>query len=110
MTTDLDSESGVTGESSAAAYETRHDGDDGPLSVAVVEAVATATETDPLEIAPLHRTVDPDALDHLFEPADEDGKASGWLRFSFAGCRVAVRSDGHIGVEPLDRRPDAPAP
>ncbi|OIB57844.1 HalOD1 output domain-containing protein [Natrialba sp. SSL1] len=42
-------------------YDTDH-----TASLAVIEAVSTATDCDPTELPPLYDTIDPDALDALF--------------------------------------------
>lgn len=63
----------------------------------IVTAVASLTDTDPLELTPLYEAVDPDALDSLFAHAAvaEDGHE---LWFSYEGFDVGVRSDGEIRV------------
>lgn len=54
-------------------------------SVAVVEAVAEATDVDPVNLPPLHDAIDTDALDTLFTD-----RADGVLAFEYADCEVRV--------------------
>lgn len=83
-------------------YRTEFDFYSRPASVAVAEAVAAAAEADPLDIPPLHDTVDPDALDILFAPTTNGHvRPGGSTTFDFEGYRVTVRSHGTIEIEPL---------
>ena len=75
-------------------------------SEAVVSAVATRLEADPVELAPLYDVVDPDALDDLIEHAqrgDADGMQLVW--FTYEGFDVGVESDGRIRIR--DANPTA---
>ncbi|MFD1585410.1 HalOD1 output domain-containing protein [Halorientalis brevis] len=66
-------------------------GESEAVSEAVVRLVATVDETDPLELPPLARVLDPDAVDAVFEPAPgRAGTASRTLTFSYAGYTVTV--------------------
>lgn len=64
-------------------------------SVAVVSALAVLTDTDPLDLPPLDRSVDSHALDRLVDPNSER-TADATVRFSTDGYDVAVDSDGHV--------------
>lgn len=70
-------------------------------SVAVVSALATVTDTDPVAIGPLHSAVDTDALDSLFarEPGDDNDVS---VTFAFDGHDVTVHSGGALSVHPPD--------
>jgi hypothetical protein len=60
--------------------------DDERPSEAMVRAVAGLRDEDPIDLAPLFETVDPDALDALV-----DGSPGGLeLRMRYEGCGVAV--------------------
>ena len=87
----------LTSESSAAREQ--------PPSEAVIDAVATASETDAIELAdefgPLYNAIDPSALDALFDRED----AIGTVRFRYAGYHIVVDHDGRI--ELTDATPDA---
>lgn len=65
-------------------------------SLRVVDALAAATDTDPLELAPLYEVVDPEALDRLFD-ADATGRAR--VQFEYDGHAVEVRGDGTVAVD-----------
>lgn len=87
------------------------DGSDSP-SMAVVEAVAAATDRDQTALPPLHGYVDADALDALLTGGPNRGatpsRADGHVRVSFAydGVEVTARSDGRIEVRPDDGPPE----
>ncbi|WP_418281497.1 HalOD1 output domain-containing protein [Halorubrum sp. DTA98] len=68
-------------------------------STAVVGAVATVAGNDPLDIEPLYSTVDPDALDALF---DRRKPVVGDLhtRFTLDGYDVTLSSYGSVVVRP----------
>jgi len=78
-------------------YRAMFDGDVVTPSMAVVGAVSTVADEDPLDIEPLHSTVDPDALDALFSGKRHD-KGDIHARFSVAGHSVTVSSYGSIVV------------
>ena len=62
-------------------------------STSVVKAVAWAKGVPPTELKPLHRSVDPDALDEIL---GSQGDVS--VSFSYEGCEVDVDGKGHIAV------------
>jgi hypothetical protein len=83
--------------------ERRYEWSDGTaLSIAVIEAVASVTGRDPLDIEPLNRHVDPDALDALFERPDVSRTPRGTISFSIENHLVVVHSAGEILVYPPD--------
>jgi len=57
-------------------------------SIAVLEAVATATNRDPIDLPRLHDYVDPDALDALVSAESADGSVS--VSFDYDGLEVTV--------------------
>lgn len=69
------------------------------LSVAVVEAVAAATDRTTTDLPPLQRTVDPDALDRLLSQGQS---SSVTVSFSYAGADVWIISNGTIEIQ-VDR-------
>jgi hypothetical protein len=72
------------------------------MTTAVVQAVASTTGVDVLELPPLHDAVDPDALDRLFERPDGSGvRDSGILSFCYGDCYVTVHASGYVDVEQL---------
>jgi len=73
------------------------DGDVVAPSTAVVGAVSTVADKDPLNIEPLHSTIDPDILNALFS-GKRHGEGDIHARFSVAGHSVTVSSYGSIVV------------
>lgn len=70
----------------------------GPLeqpSIAVIEAVATATNRGPIDLPCLHDVVDPEALDALTSTGSADTRVS--VSFDYDGLEVTV--DSVDGVE-----------
>lgn len=67
-------------------------------SEAVINAVASLTGDDPLEMDPLSGAIDPDALDGLFQDGEYGGRPPE-VQFSFNGCQVLVRGDGSVMVQ-----------
>lgn len=64
----------------------------------IIDAVATAAGTEPISLSPLYETIDPDAIDRIFERAEEIGDAETVLSFEYEGWQVFVRADGRIRV------------
>lgn len=70
-------------------------------STVVVLAVATVTETDPLDVEPLNDCLDPDRFDGLFAPThDGTPRTGGQVTFSYAGYEVTVDSAGEVILAP----------
>jgi len=66
--------------------------------MAIIEAVAAATNRDPTDLPPLQHRLDGDALDALLDdtgPASAEGIR---VSFSYAGVDIAVDSDGDVAV------------
>lgn len=71
-------------------------------SGAVVSAVAAAAGVDETELPPLFHTIDPDALDSLFDSGHGgalDAQPEGVVSFRYYGFDVQVSSDGTVDVE-----------
>lgn len=70
-------------------------------TLAVLEAVADAEDTDPLNLPPLYDAVDTDALEALFEPLPHGGTRTGRIEFTYHGYDVSVAcaADGSVTVE-----------
>ncbi|QLK24457.1 hypothetical protein HYG81_10005 [Natrinema zhouii] len=66
------------------------------ISLRVVEALATATDTAAHELEPLYDVVDPEALDQLFQPGSPGGIR---VEFEYDDSLVEVRNDGTISVD-----------
>lgn len=76
------------------------------LAMRVVEAVATETGTDPLEMQPLYDAIDSDVLKKILDSTSESALQTlhGHITFQFEMCDVTVFPDGRITV--LQQDPD----
>lgn len=85
------------------SYRTKFDRQTQSATNAVVTAVGTAAETDPLELPPLWSVLDPDALNELFDSAtsDRDGDEIA-IRFGYADHVVTVNGHGTVIVESVE--------
>lgn len=68
-------------------------------SIAVIEVLSVALDTDPLALDPLHTQIDLDSVDRLFSPrksstAPQEGHLVVWI----AGCEVTVFGHGEVVV------------
>jgi hypothetical protein len=83
--------------SSRTTHHVYHDwnGDD-PVGRTIVDAIATYENTRSSELPALERSINPDALDYLFESTGDDAPNGGTLSFSYAGYVVLVMSTGQI--------------
>ncbi|WP_418282685.1 HalOD1 output domain-containing protein [Halorubrum sp. DTA98] len=64
-----------------------------PVSERVVRKVATATDSDSLELPPLYGSIDPDALDRLVAQLSD-----GEITFTYADHEVVVSGDGTVDL------------
>lgn len=71
-----------------------------PVHEAVIYAVADADGVDPVDLAPLYDTIDPEALDAIFA-----GDCEGRIAFAYEGHEVAVTCDGDVDDVEVDVRP-----
>ena len=75
---------------------------DESTSVEVSKAIDKCTEAYPRDTETLHEVVDPDALDAIFVPIDEDTpRSSGRISFIFRGCRVTVIHGEYLTITPV---------
>ena len=73
--------------------------DDEEPSMAVIDLVADATDTDPIDLDPLYNVIDPEVIDSLASSSDFSS-----LEFVYAGHTVVVETDGdglEISLEPV---------
>lgn len=75
-------------------------------SVAIVETVAMATDSDPLEMPPLHRYVDVDALDALVAGSEDRPEGHVRVSFRYDGVDVVVRDGGRVEIGQVGDGPD----
>jgi hypothetical protein len=70
-----------------------------PLSELIHEGIATATRSSLDEIAPLAESVDPDAIDRLFENhVSGVEKPQAVLRFTHEECLVQIHAQGRLSI------------
>lgn len=89
--------------SSTRTYRAVHDWGRGEsLSTTLIVVIETVANAHPSELPPLYESINPDALDHLFESTDAaDRHATGRLTLQYAGFLVTVHADGEIVFRPL---------
>jgi hypothetical protein len=94
----------------APVYETRYEPGEGRTATdAVVEALATVEETDPLELDPLYEAIDLEALERFCAGSDAWRANTRACGFHTDGWNVFVRSDGVVRVcKPDDQASRAP--
>ena len=76
-----------------------------PVSTTIIEGVAAVTDTPKTDLdPPLYEIVNPDALDNLCQPLNDDvlRDGSGQLIFRLHGCTVTFYWSGRIKIEPPD--------
>ena len=90
----------VNGGSYRVQYDPARDSE---ISTLICSVVADISEVDPMELEPLHRTVDPDSLNSLFK-FNKPGYSGdeGHVKFSFAEYNVTVHADGTVEIVPMD--------
>ena len=71
-----------------------------PVSIRTVRRIARLEGVDPAELhPPLYEAIDPEALDSLFDSADEtDRIGSVTVEFEYCGYRVTVGVNGDVDV------------
>lgn len=72
--------------------------DSEPVTTTVVEAIAEAKGCDPTELEELHRAIDTDALDALFDEGTPGHLRDGQLSFVYSGFEVTITSDGAVNL------------
>lgn len=85
----------------SGAYRGRYDRETTPAPMAVIAVVARALNLDPLEMDPLHHSVDTDALDAVFRVRDALGEAV-HVSFTYQECDVTVSSEEVVAVPPSE--------
>ena len=89
--------------SESPAYHVYHD-DSRTVSETVIDAVAAIQNLDPTDTRiPLDESVDPDALDAIFEDTfDGRTRYDGRVVFEVAGLEVFVHANSHIFIREDD--------
>ena len=83
----------------SGTVRTQFDQEKTPASMAVIATLADVLDTDPVELDPLHSTVDPDALDALVRVRTRtDGDIH--VAFTHEGHAITVHSYGVVAITP----------
>ena len=83
-------------DSTEATTHVCHDWEsDSPLSLTIIDALATHRATAPTDLDPLHGVVDLEALEALIDSFD---RSPARVRFSYDGHDVTVAADGGVAV------------
>lgn len=76
-------------------------------SEAVIQAVASVSGRKPTPLSnteggealdPLYNTINPDALNTLFDPTTEPSQSTGTVKFQYSGYEVTVENTGLVTV------------
>lgn len=71
--------------------ETSYDHQEIPPSLAVIEAVAAASNTPASELTPLHSKINTDALDDIFKPTNTpETRLNGKLQFTYEDYIILI--------------------
>ncbi|WP_226482050.1 HalOD1 output domain-containing protein [Natrinema amylolyticum] len=85
----------------SGTYRAQYDRDATAASMAVIAAVSNVLSVDPVELDPLHYTVDTDALDELVRRRDTP-HGSVDVSFTIEGCEITVSSNEVVTLSPPD--------
>lgn len=101
-----DDETDAEGDTSTEEVVLHHDWErDDSVSTTIIEGVAAVTDTPETDLdPPLYEIMDPDALDNLCQPLNDDvlRDGSGQLTLSLHGCTVTLDWSGRIKIKPPD--------
>ncbi|MEF8779219.1 MAG: HalOD1 output domain-containing protein [Haloferacaceae archaeon] len=87
----------------SGTVRTQFDREKTPASTAVVATLADVLDTDPVDLAPLRSTVDPDALDALVR-VHSGTNGDIHVAFTHQGHTITVYSYGVVAVTPERER------
>lgn len=65
-------------------------------SIQIAERIAAMKGVAIEDLAPLYKTIDPDALNDLFQPQTDKSSGIGHVKFLYEGYTVVATSDGQI--------------
>lgn len=98
----IDSMNTVECDVTEGIFRAEYDSNRDPASLAVVAVVATADNSDPVGLNPLHSAIDTGALDDLFPASPSSDQRSRFVSFSYEGFEVTVFSDGTVEADPVE--------
>lgn len=76
-------------------YRVAYDSVDATPSLAIITVVSTITGKDPVDLDPIHESIDPDALDALFTA---EFSSVNRLTFQYCGYEITVGTDDVVEV------------
>lgn len=80
-------------------------GADEAVTTAIVRAVSAVEGRDPGSLPPLAETLDPTAVDALFEPrSDGTPRTGGSLSFVYCRCEVTIENGEYLTINTLGTR------
>ena len=82
--------------------------DDETPAEAVVDAVATAADRDPLELPRLYEAINPDIINKLLDGTSQSHRNGFVLGFEFLEWNILIRGDGAIFVFDPDEAVEEP--
>ncbi len=82
---------------SSGTVRIQFDQEQTPASMAVIATLADVMDADPVDLEPLHATVDPDALNSLVGDRHETDGATN-VSFTHEGHVITVSNDGVITI------------
>lgn len=88
----VESGQGIISDEADSTYRLPYDPSIDDTSLAVVGLVAAITETDPVELDPLHDTIDACALNQVVSGTREDCS----VQFDYEGVRIIVEGSGVV--------------
>ena len=68
------------------------------IPLAIIDALATAADVDPMDLPPLYEVVDPDAIERLFSSNDRSDPGNMVLSFQVREWNVFLSGEGRIRV------------
>ena len=80
-------------------YRTSFDANVDTPSLAVISAIAAVTGVAITDPDPLHRVIDPDALDKLWHSSKATTRDSSRVSFTFTGYDVSLSRDGLLSIQ-----------
>lgn len=87
------------------AYHLDNQPSEASLSYTIITKVAEFKETEAETLQPpLHKTIDPEALDALFIDGPEKDR-SGKVSFVYSGCHIVIEKDGQVHVQDVEDNP-----
>lgn len=105
MTVEPPDDVSVSHDPETDAYRATFDSATVEPTVAVVQTMAVAEETDPTELGSLYEAIDPQALDRICGEGVPRREGTRTVEFTYQDRRVTVESPGFVEIRPVDDEP-----